>query len=142
MGWPAAPGTGPYPLTLNVPAFYLLGGVLAVFGGMLYLLYTRPYGHRRALQGYLEAAGISLVFLVFSFLLVVWLAVHDPMGNRTSRALFDVVLGGVWLTFAIPIVTVGSSVHHRSHGGVPWMLPSVAIAVGLFALIFAVYYGG
>jgi hypothetical protein len=140
MGWPSAPGPGPFPLSLNVPAFYILVGLLALFGGMLYLLSARPAGHRRALQGYLEAAGIDLVFLVFSFLLVVALAVHDPSGNRTSRALFDVVLGGIWLTFAIPIVTVGSSVHHRSHGGVPWLIPSVLVAVGLFGVVFAVYY--
>ncbi|MCI4351336.1 MAG: hypothetical protein L3K15_07475 [Thermoplasmata archaeon] len=140
MAWPSAPGTGPYPLSLNVPAFYILGGLLAVFGGMLYLLSTRTGGHRRALQGYLEAAGISLVFLVFSFLLVVAVAWHDPSGNRTSRALVETVLGGIWLTFAIPIVTVGSSVHHRSHGGVPWRIPSVLVTIGLFGAIFAYYY--
>jgi hypothetical protein len=140
MGWPAEPGPGRYALSLNIPAFYILIGLLVVFVAMLYLLSARPAGHRRALQGYLEAAGIDLVFLVFSVALVVALAVHDPSGNRTSRALFDVVLGGVWLTFAIPIVTVGSSVHHRSHGGVPWLIPSVLVAIGLFGVVFAVYY--
>lgn len=139
MGVPA-PGPGPYPLPLAVPTFYILCGLLALFIGMFYLLLTRPSGRRRGVEGFVEAAGIDLAFLVASFLLVVALALGDPHGNRTALALYEVVIGGYWLAFAIPLVTVGCSVHHRSRGSVPWRIPSILGAAALFGVIFAVYY--
>ena len=137
---PSGPAHGPYDLSLAVPAFYLLVGLLALFVVMLwYLRRGHPRG-RRGLEGFLEAAGLDLVFLVFAVALVVALVWADPHGNRTAYALYEVVLGGVWLTFSIPIVTVGWSVHSHSRGGIPWRIPSVLVAVALFALAFAYYY--
>src|SRR4029077_5537049 len=124
MGWPAAPGPGPYPLSLNTAGFYLLVLLLLTFVGMLWILYERYPGRRRGIEGFFEAATIDLAFLIFAFVLVVALATSHPLGNRTARALFEVVIGGYWYTFAIPIVTVGASIHHRSRGGIPWVYPS------------------
>ena len=95
---------------------------------------------KRGLEGYLDAAGVSLGFLVVAVSLVVALAYHDPSGNRTSFALYTTVLSGYWLAFAIPVVTVGSSVHARSRGAIPWLAPSVAIAAAMFFAFFGYYY--
>lgn len=141
MDLPPWPGPGPYALTLATPAFYLLAAVLAVFVGMLVLLIRWHPRGRRGIEGFLEAAGVDLGFLVFAVGLVVAVTMRDPHGNRTAAALYEVVLGGVWLTFAIPVVTVGSAVHHRSRGGIAWLVPSVAVALLLFLACFAYYYG-
>ncbi len=140
MSAPVAPAAGPYDLTLAVPAFYLLLSLLLLFVAMLWILRSRHPRGRRGLEGFLEAAGVDLAFLTFAVLLVVALAVSDPAGNRTAFALYEVVLGGFWLTFSIPIVTVGFSVHSRSRGGIAWRLPSLLLSAGLFALAFAYYY--
>jgi hypothetical protein len=139
MGWPPDPGHGPYALALDTTAFYVLAASLFVFVGMLWLLHSRYPGRKRGLEGYLEAAGITLVFLSFGFALVIALAMHDPHGNRTSFALYQVVLSGYWFSFAVPVVTVGSSVESRSRGRIPWLLPSILVATGMFGVLFAYY---
>src|ERR1700730_15906114 len=98
MGWPTTPGHGPYEITLSNPAFYLLATVLAVFVAMLLVLRRLYPNRKRGMEGYLEAAGIDLAFLVFAVVLVVALAWKDPSGNRSSFALYRVILGGYWLT--------------------------------------------
>jgi hypothetical protein len=105
----------------------------------LVLKFRHPTG-RRWVEGYLEAAGVDLAFLLAGVLAVVWLHWQYPVGNRSAYAVYLTVLGGYWLTFAIPIVTVGSSVHSRTRGGVPWRLPSVVVAVAIFFAVFAYYY--
>ena len=137
-----APGPGPDSLSLAVPSFYALVGTLAAFVAMLLVLRTAHPQRKRGLEGYLEAAGVSLGFLVFAVVLVVALAVHDPSGDRTSFALFETVLTGYWLAVAIPIVTVGSSVEARSRGAIRWALPSIGVAVLMFGALFAYYYVG
>jgi uncharacterized membrane protein len=37
-------------------------------------------------------------------------------------------------------VTVGSSVHSRTRGGVPWRIPSVLVALVIFLAVFGYYY--
>ncbi|MCI4355397.1 MAG: hypothetical protein L3K06_08555 [Thermoplasmata archaeon] len=140
MALPSAPGPGPYDLTLSTPSFYILVAVLVIFVGMLWLLRQQHPRGRRAVEGFLEAAGVDIAFLVLSLALVVAIVAKDPHGNRTSVALYEVVLGGFWLTFAIPVVTVGSAVHHRSRGGTAWLLPSILVAALLFLVCFAYYY--
>jgi hypothetical protein len=140
MALPSAPGPGPYDLTLATPAFYVLIGVLVVFVAMLWFLRRWHPRGRRGMEGFLEAAGVDLAFVVLGLALVVTLAARDPHGNRTAVALYDVVLGGFWLTFAIPVVTVGSAVHHRSRGGIAWLIPSIVVAAILFVACFAYYY--
>jgi glycerol uptake facilitator-like aquaporin len=141
VGWPPSPGSGPYPLPLNVPAFYGLVLLLGAFVAMLWALQHYYPQRKRALRGFFDAAGVDLAFLVLGVLVVVGVAVHDPSGNRTSRALYDVVLSGYWLTFSIPLVTVGSSVEARSRGSAAWMIPSVLACGALFLLLFGYYYG-
>ncbi len=140
MGWPPGPGDGAFLLALDTTAFYVLAASLFVFVGMLWLLHTRYPGRKRGLEGYFEAAGITLIFLSFGLALVVILAMHDPHGNRTSFALYQVVLSGYWFSFAIPVVTVGSSVESRSRGRIPWLIPSVIVAVAMFGVLFAYYF--
>ncbi len=136
------PGPGTEPLSLANPSFYALVGALAVFVGMLFVLRAAHPQRKRGLEGYLEAAGVSLVFLASSVALVVALAVHDPRGNRTAHALFETVLAGYWLALAIPIVTVGSSVQARSRGTIRWVVPSIGVALLMFAAFFGYYYAG
>lgn len=140
MSLPPPPGPGAYDLPLATPAFYLLVGLLALFIGMLWLLRRRYPRRERGLDGYFDAAGVDLAFLVFALLLVVGLAWHDPRGNRTALALYRVVLSGYWLTFSIPLVTVGTSIQDRSRGGIPWLVPSVLAAGALFVVLFAYFF--
>ena len=140
MALPPPPGPGSYVLTLDTLPFFILVALLALLGLMLWALRELYPGRKRGLEGFLEAAGIDLAFLVASVLLLVALVAYDPHGNRTAWALYRVVLGGYWLTFSIPIVTVGSSVHSRSRGGIPWLAPSIVAAAALFGLLFAYYY--
>lgn len=141
MGWPASPGAGPYPLPLNVPAFYVLVLLLASFVAMLFFLQSRYPQRKRALEGFFEAAGIDLAFLVIGVIVVVGVVSHGPSGNRTSKALYDVVLTGYWLTFSIPVVTVGSSVEGRSRGSAAWRIPSLIACAVLFLILFGYYFG-
>lgn len=83
---------------------------------------------------------MSLGFLVFGVILVVLLATQDPQGNGTAYALSETILTGYWLAFAIPVVTVGSSVQARSRGTIHWLLPSMLIAIAMFFGIFTYYY--
>ena len=140
MSFPSAPGPGPYSLTLATPSFYILVAVLAIFLLMLWLLRSQHPRGRRGVEGFLEAAGVDLAFLVLGVALVIGLVAKDPHGNRTALALYEVVLGGFWLTFAIPVVTVGSAVHHRSRGGIAWLIPSIVVAGLLFLGCFAFYF--
>ncbi|MCI4318036.1 MAG: hypothetical protein L3J96_05800 [Thermoplasmata archaeon] len=140
MGFPPSPGPGPYSLTLATPAFYLLAGVLGVFVALLVLLHHWYPNRKRGLEGYVEAAGIDIAFLVFAVVLVVTLADRDPNGNRTAISLYRVILGGYWLAFSIPVVTIGSSVHSRSRGSIPWLWPSLAAVALLFGGLFAFYF--
>lgn len=142
MGWPPPPGPGSHLLALDTPAFAVLVALLGLFIGMLVLLRRSHPRARRAFDGYLEASAVDIGFLAFAVALVVALAIHDPRGNLTSYALYEVVLRGYWLAFAIPIVTVGSSVHSRSRGAIAWLWPSVGVAALLFAVFFAVYAAG
>jgi len=140
MAFPPPPGPGPYPLSLAVPSFYVLVGLLFIFVLMLWVLQRTYPGRGRGLEGYLEAAGVDIAFLGFAVALAVALAWKDPLGNRTAHALYQVAIEGYWLTFAIPIVTVGSSVQSRSRGGIPWRIPAIVVAVILFGVFFAYYY--
>jgi len=136
----APPGPGPHALSLSTPAFYLLAGTLGLFVAMLFLLRHFYPQRKRGLEGYLDAAGVSLAFLLFGLVLVVALATRDPHGNDTAFALYETVLTGYWLAFAIPVVTVGSSVQARSRGTIRWLVPAVVIAVVMFFVLFAYYY--
>ncbi|MCI4336543.1 MAG: hypothetical protein L3K17_05030 [Thermoplasmata archaeon] len=128
-----------HPLTLDTPPFFVILALLGLFIAMLWLLRQSHPRARRALDGYLEASAVDIVFLAFAVILVIGLVAHDPRGNATSFALYEVILRGYWLAFAIPIVTVGSSVHSRSKGTIPWLWPSVLVAVALFLVFFGVY---
>ncbi len=142
MTWPPPPGPGVYPLPLDTAPFYVLVAVFGLFLLMLaYLLRSHPRA-QRGLDGFLEAASVDITFLGFSLALLVGLVWHDPEGNRTAYALYSVILRGYWLALSIPIVTVGSSVHNRSRGAIPWLVPSVAIAGALFVVFFGIYFTG
>jgi len=134
------PGPGLHDLSLATPAFYVLSATLGLF--ILMLLILRHYypKRKRGLEGYLDAAGVSLGFLVFGVVLVVLLVSEDPAGNDTAYALYETILTGYWLAFAIPVVTVGSSVQARSRGSIHWLIPSILVAVAMFFGIFAYYY--
>jgi hypothetical protein len=138
--FPSWPGPGGFQLTLASFAFGVLVSVL-VLPALLYLAlrWRHPKG-KRWVQGYLEAAGVNLLFLLAAVLIVLGLYFGDPSGNRTSFAIYLTVLDGYWLAFAIPIVTVGTSVHSKTRGGVPWRLPSVVVSLAIFVVIFAYYY--
>jgi hypothetical protein len=133
------PGPGLHDLSLDTPAFYLLATTLGLFVVMLFLLHHFYPNRKRGLEGYLDAAGVSLGFLVFGVILVVVLATRDPHGNGTAYALYETILTGYWLAFAIPVVTVGSSVQARSRGAIRWLVPSMLIAIAMFFGIFAYY---
>jgi heme/copper-type cytochrome/quinol oxidase subunit 2 len=137
---PPWPGAGHHPLSLANPAFYLLVAIIVVFAGMYAFMCVRYPRRKRGLEGFREAATISLGFLAFSVVLVVVLAMKDPAGNLSAYALDQVVLQGYWLTFSVPVVTVGSSVHTRTRGGIPWLVPSLLLAVAMFAVLFAFYF--
>ena len=134
------PGPGTHALTLATPAFYVLAGTLGLFVVMLFLLRHFYPSRKRGLEGYLDAAGESLAFLVFGIVLVVVLVMRDPRGNDTAFSLYETILTGYWLAFAIPVVTVGSSVQARSRGAIRWLVPSLVIAVAMFFAVFAYYY--
>ncbi len=136
----APPGPGTFRLGLASPSFYVLAGTLVAFVVMWAALRTWHPRRRRAVEGYLEAAGVSLVYLVFSVGLVIALAVYYPSGNRTSFALFETILSGYWLAGALPIVTVGSSVQARSRRSIRWLLPSIGVSTVLFFALFLYYY--
>jgi hypothetical protein len=138
----AAPGPGPYVLTLATPGFYALVLTLGLFFLMLLVLARMHPNRKRGFEGYLDAAGVSVGFLVFALALTVGLTVHDPRGNRTAWALYTTAVTGYWLAFAIPVVTVGSSIQGRTRGAVRWLLPSILVAVLAFLALFGYYYLG
>ena len=136
------PGPGPIPLPLNTTPFYILLGSLVLFILMLLVLHAYYPNRKRGFEGYLEAAGVSLAFLVFAVVLVVRISTHDPHGNRTSYAFYETILTGYWLAFSIPVVTVGSSIQARSRGAIRWLAPSIALTFVMFFVVFAYYYTG
>jgi hypothetical protein len=138
----ASSGSATYDLTLATPGFYLLIATLALFVVLLVILGTAHPGRKRGFEGYLDAAGVSLAFLTFSVLLVVTLVVRDPRADRTEYALYETILTGYWLAFAIPVVTVASSIQARTRGAVRWMLPSIGVVALVFFAILAYYYAG
>ncbi|HYK93427.1 MAG TPA: hypothetical protein VEY07_05230 [Thermoplasmata archaeon] len=142
MDWPPPPGPGPYALALDTVPFAVLLALLGLFVVMFLLLRRSHPRAERALEGYLEAASVDIAFLGFAILLVVALWLHDPHANRTGLALYEVVMRGYWLAFSIPIVTVGSSVHSRSRGSIPWLPPALGVAALLFLVFFGYYFAG
>ena len=140
MAFPTWPGRGIHALTLETPAFYVLVILLGLFAAMLWYLWQAYPNHQRGFEGYFEAAGIDLAFLLFGVALIVGLVMRDPHGNQTSWALYHVILGGYWLTFAIPMVTVASSIEGRSRGRIAWLVPSILIAGLLFVALFLYYF--
>lgn len=140
MAFPPWPGPGHHPLTFATPGFYLLILLLFTFGAMLWLLNHHHPGRKRGLDGFLQAAAIDLAFLAFGLVLVMALVLGDSPGNRTAAALYEVVVGGYWFTFSIPIVTVGTSIEERSRGSIGWRLPSILVSGGLFGVLFVYYY--
>ncbi len=140
FSFPPAPGPGPYALPLWTWGFGILLLLVGVLVGIYVVLKQRHPRGRRWVEGYLEAARVDLAFLLFAIALLGGLSATDPLGNRTAWALYRTILGGYWLTFAIPIVTVGSSVHSRTRWGVPGLLPSIVAAGILFLAFFDYYY--
>lgn len=136
----APPGPGSISLDLADSSFYVLLGTLVAFVLMWFVLRAAHPNRKRGLEGYLEAAGVSLVFLAGSVALVIYLALSDPHANRTSFALFETVLSGYWLAVSLPVVTVGSSVQARSRGAIRWFWPSMAASAVLFTALFGYYY--
>lgn len=134
------PGPGSIALPLDTAAFYVLVATLGAFIVMLFALRAYYPNRKRGFEGYLEAAGVSLAFLVFSVALVVARATHDPEGNRTAYAFYETILAGCWLAFAIPVVTVGSSVQARTRGAIRWVVPAVLVSVVKFFAFFAYSY--
>jgi hypothetical protein len=139
-GLPPLPAAGRIPLPLSTAPFYILIGLIALFALMRWYLAHAYPDRKRAMEGYFEAAGIDLVFLFFAVGLVAFLGLEYPDGNRSAWALTEVVLNGYWLTFAIPMVTVASSVESRSRGRIPWRLPSVLLSIAMFGALFAYYF--
>jgi len=133
-------GSGTHDLSLDTTGFYLLATTLALFVVMLLVLRYYYPNRKRGLEGYLDAAGVSLAFLLFGLVLVVLLVSYYPHANGTAYALYETVLTGYWLAFAIPVVTVGSSVQGRSRGTIRWLAPSILVAVAMFFAIYAYYY--
>ncbi|MDE1822316.1 MAG: hypothetical protein KGJ23_15530 [Euryarchaeota archaeon] len=128
-------GTG-YSIDLNGSlSFLVLLATLALFVAM-YLALRANTRSRKALEGFREAVFVDSAFLCFSVVLVIYLAWKYPTGDHVAWALSQVVLGGLWLTFAIPVVTVGFSVHSRTRGQVAWIVPSILVAAGLFVVIY------
>lgn len=137
---PPAPGPGPYVLSLDTAGFAVLAFSLFLFVLMFLVLRNYHPNRKRGLEGYLEGAGVSLLFLVFAVALVVAVSAHDPLGNKTSYALYTTILTGYWLAFAIPVVTVASSIQARSRGAIPWLIPSILVAALMFVGLFGYYY--
>lgn len=129
-----------YPIELyGNPSFIILLAVLALFVAM-YIALRANTRSRRALEGFRESVFVDAAFLTFSVVLVVYLAWKYPSGNHVAYALSQVVLGGLWLTFAIPVVTVGFSVHSKTRGQVAWIVPSMLVAAGIFVVVYWLTY--
>ncbi len=141
MPLPPSNGAGPpqYAIQLDTPAFYILIAVLILFLLVLFALRART-ASKRALDGFVEATGVDIAFIAFSILLVVYLALRFPDGNREAWTVAEVILGGYWLTFAIPIVTIGNTVHQKTRGAVAWRGSSIGVALVLFVVIFSLYW--
>jgi phosphatidylglycerophosphate synthase len=123
------------------PAFALIIAVLLLFFVMYFYIRWRT-SSKRALEGFIEATEIDVAFLGISIVALLYLAANYPSGNHVAWAVSQVILRGYWLAFAIPIVTVGNTIHGRTRGTLPWRGPSIAIAVALFAVIYYLTYSG
>lgn|GEM_PF-449135 len=142
MEWPPLPGPGAYPVPLDVLPFYVLVALFGLFVAMLVWLRRSHPRSRRAFEGYLEAARVDIGFLAVAIVGVALLHFAYPTTNRTGWAVYEAIMGGYWLAFAIPIVTVASSVQSRSRGTIPWRTPAIGLAFVLFVLfVAAAYYG-
>jgi len=137
---PPAPGPGPFALSLGTTGFAVLAVSLFLFVLMFFVLRSYHPNRKRGLEGYLEGAGVSLIFLILAVVLVLVVSAHDPHGNKTSYALYTTILTGYWLAFAIPVVTVASSIQARSRGAIPWLIPAIVIAGLMFVGLFGYYY--
>ncbi len=115
-------------------AFIILLAVLGLFLAMFFYLRMQT-ASKRALQGFIEATSVDIIFILGSILLVLYLALRYPSGNFYAYWVTQVILNGVWLTFAIPIVTVGNSVHHTTRGALEWRGSSIGVAIALFPII-------
>ncbi|MCL4325104.1 MAG: hypothetical protein M1144_06570 [Candidatus Thermoplasmatota archaeon] len=123
------------------PAFILLCSVLALFVGM-YVYMRMQTKSQRALAGFMEATSVDIVFLLVSVVLVVYLFYRFPTGNLVAASIAKVILDGYWLTFAIPIVTVGNSIHHSTRGALAWRDSSIGLSCLLFFVFFYFAYTG
>jgi hypothetical protein len=130
----AAPGSSYQIVLWPNTAFLVLLAVLALFLGMFFYLRMQT-ASKRALQGFIEATSVDIVFILGSILLILYLYARYPSGNFYAYWITQVILNGVWLTFAIPIVTVGNSVHHTTRGALEWRGSSIALALVLFPVI-------
>jgi len=142
MPYPPSSGSSAgYVISLDTVSFFILLAVLALFFAILIAIRART-SSKRALEGFIEATSVDIVFLAFSVLLVVYLAARYPSGNHLAYATAEVVLNGEWLTFAIPIVTVGNTVHVKTRGSVAWRGSSIAVAGLLFLVFLYLVYTG
>ncbi len=128
-----------FSINLDTTTFFLLVAGLALLLALFFLLRAHT-SSRRAVAGFLEATAVDIAFLVFGLFLVLFLVEAYPTGNRLAWALAQVVLTGYWLTFSIPVVTVGLSVHSRTGGRVRWGGPSLLFALMLFLGIFGYWF--
>lgn len=133
---PGAPTT--YVINLATLDFALLLAALGLLIAMFFYLRMKTES-RKALAGFIEATGVDIAFLAASVFIVIYLYFRFPSGNHLAWAVAQVILQGYWLTFAIPIVTVGNSVHVKTRGMVAWRGSSIGVALLLF-LIFLYYY--
>lgn len=125
----------PYLITLDNANFFILLAGLGLFVGM-YLALRAHTNSKRAFEGFREAVNVAVIFLVFAILFQVYLYLVYPSGSRVAWSVSQVLLEGVWLTFSVPVVTVGFTVHSRTRGKVAWAIPSLLFAVGLFVVLY------
>jgi hypothetical protein len=128
-----------YQIDLNTPAFGIIIAVLALFFLMFFYLKLSTTS-KRALAGFVEATEVDVAFLGSSVILLLYLAANYPSGNHVAWAISQVVLQGYWLTLAIPIVTVGNTVHGKTRGALAWRDSSIVLALILFAVLFFINY--
>jgi hypothetical protein len=135
----SAQAASSYQIQLATPAFYILIAVLALFF-LMYFYLKLSTSSKRALAGFIEATEVDVAFLGSSVILLLYLAANYPSGNHVAWAMSQVILQGYWLALAIPIVTVGNTVHGKTRGSLPWRGPSVALALIVFVVLLYIVY--
>jgi hypothetical protein len=128
-----------YQIQLDTPAFGIILAVLALFFLMFFYLKLSTTS-KRALAGFIEATEVDVAFLGASVILLLYLAANYPSGNHIAWAISQVILQGYWLALAIPIVTVGNTVHGKTRGALAWRDSSIVLALILFAVLFFLNY--